>query len=69
MASQIKKTLCLCVSVFIKECSGIRNILFGAVFLDDKVVDDEVLALHGVLAHVVLQEFLHLVGLVEGDLL
>ena len=39
-----------------------------SVFLDNQVVDDEVLALHGVLAHVVLQEFLHLVGLMERDL-
>ena len=31
------------------------DILFGAVFLDDEVVDDEVLALHRVLAHIVFQ--------------
>ena len=29
--------------------------LLRSVFLDDEVVDDEVLALHGVLAHVVFQ--------------
>ena len=41
---------------------------FRPIFLDYQVVDDEVLALHGVLTHVVLQEFLHLVSLVEGYL-
>ena len=41
---------------------------FRPIFLDYQVVDDEVLALHGVLTHVVLQEFLHLVGLMERDL-
>ena len=44
-------------------------IFFRPVFLYDEVLDDEVLALHGVFAHVILQELLHLVGLVEGDLL
>lgn len=39
-----------------------------SVFLDNQVVDDEVLALHGVLSHIVLQEFLHLVCLMERDL-
>ena len=43
--------------------------LLGSVFLDDEVVDDEVLALHGILAHIVLQKLLHLVGLVERHLL
>ena len=32
-----------------------KIIVFWFVFFDDKVVDDEVLALHGVLAHVVFQ--------------
>ena len=39
------------------------------VFLNHQVVDDEVLALHGVLTHVILKELLHLVGLMKGDLL
>ena len=44
-------------------------IIFGYVFFDDKVVDDEVLALHGVLAHVVFQKFRHLVALAQRDFL
>ena len=44
-------------------------IIFGYVFFDDKVVDDEVLALHGVLAHVVFQKFRHLVALAQCHLL
>ncbi len=39
------------------------------VFLHHKIVDDEVLTLHGVLAHVVFEQLLHLVVLVQGDLL
>lgn len=38
------------------------------VFLHHEVVDDEVLSFHGVLAHVELQQFLHGVGLAQGDL-
>ena len=44
-------------------------ILFRAVFLNDEVVDDEVLALHRVLAHVIFEELLHLIVLMEGHLL
>lgn len=38
------------------------------VFLDDEVVDDEVLTLHGILSHIVFEELLHLIVLVEGHL-
>ena len=40
--------------------------VLGQVFFHHKIVDNEVLALHGVLAHVVFEELLHLVGLVQG---
>ncbi len=32
-------------------------VFFGFIFLDDEVVDDEFLSLHGVLAHIVFEEF------------
>ena len=40
----------------------------GPVFLYHEVVDDEVLAVHGVLAHVVFQQLRHLIALVECHL-
>ena len=43
--------------------------LLRAVFLNDEVVNNEVLTLHGVLTHIILKEFLHLVVLMEGYLL
>jgi hypothetical protein len=43
--------------------------LLWTVFLNDKVVDDEVLTLHRVLAHIIFQQLLYLVILVEGYLL
>ena len=42
----------------------LRNIL-----LNHQVIDDEVLTFHRILTHIILQEFLHLVGLVERNLL
>ena len=45
------------------------HLFFRQVLFDDEVVDDEVLALGGVLSHVVLQQLLYLVGLVECYLL
>ena len=45
-----------------------KRIFLRSIFLDHKVVDDEVLTLHGVFAHVVFEELLHLVVLVESDL-
>ena len=42
--------------------------VFGQVFFDDEVVDDEVLAFGSVLAHIVFEEFLHLVFLSQRDL-
>ena len=44
------------------------HVFLGQIFLHNKVVDDEVLSLHGVLAHVVFEELLHLVGLVQRNL-
>ena len=38
-------------------CGGVDDVLF-----DDEVVDDEILAFHGVFAHVVSQELLHRVA-------
>ena len=38
------------------------------VFLDDKIVYDKVLSLHGVLPHVVFEKLLHLVVLVKRHL-
>ena len=43
-------------------------VVFGLVFLDNEVVDDEVLTFHRVLAHIVFQKLLHLVVLMQGDL-
>ena len=42
--------------------------VLGEVFFHHKIVDNEVLTFHGVLAHVVFEELLHLVGLVQSDL-
>ncbi len=42
---------------------GVFFLFHGYILLDDEVVDDEVLALHGVLSHVICEEFLHLVAL------
>ena len=44
------------------------DIFLWAVFLDNKVVDDEVLTLHRILTHIVFEKLLHLVGLMEGHL-
>ena len=44
------------------------KILIRSVFFYHEVVDDEVLPLRGVLAHVVAEQFLYLVGLVQADL-
>lgn len=41
---------------------------FGTVFLYHQIVYDEVLSLGRILAHVILQKLLHLVGLVESYL-
>ena len=41
---------------------------FGLVLLDHQIVNDEVLTLHGILAHVVFQKLLHLVVFVQSDL-
>ena len=46
-----------------KKCLFIL-VFFWSVFLDDEVIDDEVLALHRVLSHIIFQKLLHLVGLV-----
>ena len=43
--------------------------LFRTVFLYHQVVYDEVLSLGRILAHIILQELLHLVGLVQSNLL
>ena len=39
------------------------------ILLNHQVVDDEVLTFHRILTHIILQEFLHLVGLMERNLL
>ena len=52
-----------------RMCFLIIFFLLRTVFLNDEVVNDEVLTLHRVLSHIILQEFLHLVVLMEGDLL
>lgn len=44
-------------------------LILNQVFLYHQIVDDEVLAFHGVLSHVELRQFLHGVGLAKGDLL
>ena len=46
----------------------LKRIFLRSIFLYHEVVDDEVLSLHGVLAHVVFEKLLHLVVLVESDL-
>ena len=38
------------------------------VFLHHEIIDDKVLSFGGILTHVVGQQFLHLVGLMQGDL-
>ena len=50
---------------FFKE-KHLLSVFLRQVFLNDEVVDDEVLALHRLLAHVVLQELGNLVDLVQG---
>ncbi len=48
---------------------GDVGILFYEVFLHHEVVDDEVLSVGGVVAHIELEEALHLVVLMQRDLL
>lgn len=52
---------------FFKE-KHLLSVFLRQVLLNDEVVDDEVLALHRVLAHVVFQELGNLVVLVQGNL-
>ncbi len=42
-------------TVSLELSTGLCTVFLGSVFLYDEVVDDEVLSLHGVLAHVVFQ--------------
>ena len=52
---------------FMPGLSYLGEVLFSfgaAVFFDHEIVDDEFLPLWGVLAHVIFEEFLHLVGFV-----
>ena len=51
-----------------KSRSDRLGLLLGKVFFHNKVVDDEILPFHRVFAHVVFQERLHLVALVERHL-
>ena len=52
---------------FFKE-KHLLSVFLRQVLLYDEVVDDEVLAFHRVLAHVVFQELGNLVVLVQGNL-
>lgn len=52
---------------FFKE-KHLLSVFLRQVLLNDEVVDDEVLAFHRVLAHVVFQELGNLVVLVQGNL-
>ena len=47
----------------------LRQLLVRQIFFNHEVVDDKVLTLHSILAHIVFQEFRHLIGLVECNLL
>ena len=44
-------------------------LLFCQVFFYDQIVYDEILSFHRVFAHVVFQQFCHLVAFVQGNLL
>lgn len=58
------KNSCPAHGVVCSVCLFFNNIVFGTILLNNQIVDDEVLSVHGVFPHIVLQKGLDFIVLV-----